>query len=120
MAEGFLRAKAPESFEAFSAGAAATSLNPLAAVVMAEVGIDISSQRSKPVSEFEGWEFDYVVTVCAGDACPVFAGAAGARETWGVADPAAAGGSNPLVVQAFREARDEISARVDDFVRRNS
>ncbi|WP_455378098.1 arsenate reductase/protein-tyrosine-phosphatase family protein [Petrachloros mirabilis] len=43
---------------------------------MAEVGIDISSHRSKNVSEFNGQPFDYVITVCdrAQEICPNFPG----------------------------------------------
>ena len=63
MAEGFLRALAGDRFVVESAGTIATELHPLAIQAMREVGVDISSQRSKPVDEVgEGW--DVVVTVC--------------------------------------------------------
>jgi arsenate reductase len=41
---------------------------------MRDIGIDISTQRSKPISEFEGQQFDFVITVCdrAREECPVF------------------------------------------------
>lgn len=121
MAEGLLRAKAPEAFEASSAGTVATSVHPMAVTVMAEIDIDISTQRSKPVSEFEGREFDHVITVCGGGAaCPAFIGVATGRETWDFRDPAAAEGGDPQVIEVFREARDEISKRVDRFIEEKS
>ena len=51
MAEGLLRARAGNDFEAHSAGNVATEVRPLAIAVMAELGIDISGQRSKGVDE---------------------------------------------------------------------
>ena len=43
---------------------------------MAEIGVDISKQQSRSLKEFEGFEFDYIVTVCngEGEGCPVFLG----------------------------------------------
>ena len=64
MAEGFLRHLAGDRFEAASAGAQATQVNPDAIRVMKEVGIDISGHRSKDSSEFLGQRFSYVVRVC--------------------------------------------------------
>ena len=119
MAEGFLRALAPGMFEAYSAGTVATFVNPLAQALMAEEGVDISGQRSKSVSDFEGWEFDYVIAVCGGsegETCPVFTGAAGARKAWGIGDPAAVWGTDSQIADAFREARDEIRERVARFI----
>jgi DUF438 domain-containing protein len=75
MAEGILRMVTEDEFEAFSAGAKATRVHPLAVEVMGEVGVDISSQKSKSVTGFANQEFDYVITLCgenAKRACPVF------------------------------------------------
>jgi len=76
MAEGFLNARYPTRYEAYSAGNAPTELHPCAIRVMAEEGIDISAQRSKSVDEFDNVTFDYVVTMCADAAenCPIFPG----------------------------------------------
>jgi len=79
MAEGFARALLPsDRFEARSAGIEAGGVNPRAVLVMKEVGIDISGQRSKSVDELASMEFDLVVTVCSGakERCPVFPGSA--------------------------------------------
>ncbi len=74
MAEGFLRALYGQYYDVFSAGTEPTAIHPFSIQVMKEVGIDISSQKSKNVSEFIDQEMDEVVTVCdqARETCPFF------------------------------------------------
>jgi len=76
MAEGWARRLKGDIIEPYSAGVKSQRLDPRAVKVMAEDGVDISGQRAKHVSELQGVEFDYVVTVCdsARQACPVFPG----------------------------------------------
>ncbi len=107
MAEGLLRAMAGERFEVFSAGTRPAGLNPHAVAAMAEIGIDISSHRSKSVEEFRDQSFDCILTVCdrAREACPVFPGRA-LRFHHDFEDPAAAAAEQQLAV--FRKVRDEI------------
>ncbi len=116
MAEGFLRELAGNQFEAESAGTNPTRVNPLAIRVMAEVGIDITEQRSKSVDEMTGKRFDYVITVChrAREACPVFPGRANNLH-WSFDDPAEAEGSEQERLEVFCRTRDEIAARINDF-----
>ena len=85
---------------------------------MNEIGIDISSHRSKSVEEFAGQRFDYVVTVCdnARDTCPVFP-AGTERIHWNFEDPAAVEGTEPKRLEAFRGTRDLIHKRVKAFYR---
>jgi len=64
IAEALLNARCGKHYTAYSAGIAPAGLNPFAVAVMKEVGIDISSQRSKKLSLFTGTRFDYVVTMC--------------------------------------------------------
>ena len=64
MAEGFLRHRGGDDFEALSAGAEPTRVNPMAVDVMKEVGIDISGQHAKDVSDFLGQNFQYLIRVC--------------------------------------------------------
>lgn len=116
MAEGFLRSLAPESFEAFSAGSEPTHVHPMAIRVMSEVEIDISGQRSKSVSVFDGWSFDFVITVCEGDACPFFTGEIGLSLAWSFEDPASASGTDDEVLGVFRKVRDEIKDSVQRFI----
>ena len=74
MAEGLLRRDGGLRFEVESAGTHPSSVRPEAVEVLREVGIDISGHRSKSVDEFEGREFDCVITVCdnAKENCPSF------------------------------------------------
>jgi arsenate reductase len=116
MAEGFLRAFAADSFEAFSAGSEPTDVHPMAIEVMQEVGIDISGQRSKSISIFDGWSFDFVITVCEGDACPFFDGEIGTSLAWSFEDPAEASGTEDEILGVFREVRDDIKDSVQRFV----
>lgn len=85
---------------------------------MAELGIDISSHRSKSVDEFIGRPFDCVITVCdsAKEACPIFPGA-GERLHHGFQDPGAFPADQQL--EAFRKVRDEIASWLEEFVRRH-
>ena len=64
MAEGILRTDGGEKYEVLSAGMNPGFVRPEAVLVMKEIGIDISDARSKSVEEFDGQEFDYVITVC--------------------------------------------------------
>jgi arsenate reductase len=117
MAEGMLRAWAGDRFEAHSAGNEATQVRPLAVRAIAEIGIDISSQRSKSVSEYAGQQFDYAITVCddAKEACPYFAGAT-TQLHWAFDDPAAATGDEDEQLAVYRRVRDEIADRLREFM----
>lgn len=116
MGEGLFRHYLGDRFEIHSAGTRPSSVRPEAIAVMAELGIDISSHRSKPVDEFLGREFAYVVTVCdnAKENCPYFPGNA-RRVHWSFEDPAAVEGDEAVRLAAFRRIRDQIKARVEEF-----
>lgn len=111
MAEGVLRRYGSERYEVHSAGTKPSTVNPTAIAVMREIGIDLSSHRSKHVDEFAGQTFDYVVTVCdsARETCPVFR--AGRLLHWPFPDPPHAGPATPETVDEFRRVRDLILAR---------
>jgi arsenate reductase len=117
MAEGLLRHEAGARWEVHSAGTHPTSVRPEAVAVMNELGIDISRQWSKSVDEFAGREFDFVITVCdhANAVCPVFPGNT-RRLHWPFEDPAAVTGAAETKLAAFRLVRDQIQARVREFV----
>ncbi len=117
MAEGFLRTHGGGRYEAHSAGTKPSSLNPLAIEVMREIGIDISGQRSKNATEYLGTHFPIIVTVCdnAKEHCPVFPGPS-MRQHWPFADPADATGSHEERLAVFRKVRDQIDARIREFV----
>lgn len=111
MAEGIARALAPASVKISSAGSRPSSLNPLAVKALAEIGIDISGQRSKRVEDVPAEDVDAVVTLCAEEVCPVWLGEA-LRLHWGLPDPAHAGATEPERLQAFRDVRDELRRRL--------
>lgn len=109
MAEALLNHEYGNRYEAQSAGTHPTQVNPYAIVVMDEIGIDISHNRSKSINEFKGRTFDTVVTVCnrAREACPFFPGA-GKVIHKSFQDPAKKKGSHSEIASAFRNARDQI------------
>ena len=112
MAEGILRHDGGPAFEVESAGTHPSHVRPEAIEAMKEIGIDISSHRSKSVDEFAGQEFDCVVTVCdnANENCPVFPGRT-ERIHWSFEDPAAVEGDWETRLASFRRIRDEIRER---------
>ena len=121
MAEGLLREVGGDDFEGVSAGISPTQVRPEAIAVMRETGIDIAGQRSKSLDEFRNQSFDYVITVCdnAKEQCPVFSGPA-QRIHWGLDDPARVSGDEDLRLDAFRSARDDLSARLKEFTSTDS
>jgi arsenate reductase (thioredoxin) len=115
IAEGLLKSLYGEYYDVYSAGSDPTTVNPYAIKVLAEIGADISKNRSKSLKEFEGLEFDYVVTVCGGDsqACPFFSGG----KTYlheSFEDPVEVDGTDQDKTDAFRKTRDEIKVWIEN------
>jgi len=117
MAEGLLRDDAGERFAVESAGIVPGAVRPEAIVVMKELGIDISAHRSKSVDEFEGQQFDYVITVCdnARETCPVFFGTAEKLHHSFEDPPPPLVGTDADRIIIFRRVRDELRAYLRDF-----
>lgn len=117
MAEGYIRARYGDRFEAFSAGTEASTVSPYAVRVMQEIGVDITGHRSKDLKEFNGVEMDVAVMVCdsAKAACPFFPWA---KESHHVSfpNPKSFSGSEEEILSGFREVRDEITGWIDRFV----
>ncbi len=117
MAEGILRAAAGDLLDVASAGSKpAGYVHPLAIQVMAEIGIDIGSNRSKHMDEFYEEPVETVITVCgnADQACPMFPGQAN-RHHWPFDDPAHAEGNDEEKLPIFRRVRDEIWNTFDAY-----
>lgn len=112
MAEGLARNLLPGAC-VLSAGSRPSSVNPHAIEAMAEVGIDISGQRSKSVEEIDSGSLDLVVTLCAEEVCPVVPGRV-RRLHWPIPDPASGDPSLSAgeLRARFRAARDQIAARL--------
>jgi arsenate reductase len=118
MAEGILRRDGGDAFEVESAGVKPSDVRPEAIQVMREIGINISSHRSKSVDEFIGQEFDTVITVCdnAKETCPVFPGKT-ERIHQSFEDPPPPGvGSDEERLSIFRRVRDEIREWMREFI----
>lgn len=111
MAEGLARTLLGPGAFVQSAGSHPSRVNPLAIQALAEVGIDISRQRSKSVDEIDPATVDTVITLCAEEVCPVFLGRA-VRLHWPLPDPAQSIGAEEDRLQAFRGVRDEIRLRL--------
>ena len=112
--EGFINAPYSDRYEARSTGSEPTKVHPCAIIAMAEVGIDISSHRSKHLDEFERMHLDYVATLCADaeGSCPIFS----SGETYlqhAVPNPASDTGHVQEGRTSFRKVRDQIRAWTD-------
>jgi arsenate reductase len=111
IAEGVARSLVPPGTKVWSAGSRPTSVRPEAVAVLKEAGIDISRHRSKSVQEVPAADVDAVITLCGEEECPVFLGSA-VRLHWGLPDPASVQGTETDRLNAFREARDELTRRL--------
>lgn len=117
MAEGLLNHFYGDRYQAFSAGSEPRSVQPRAVQVMAELGIDISRQRSKSLKEFHGQYFDLVVSTCeqARGACPLFPSDA-EKLYWDLPDPAQAEGDEEEKLTAYRRVREELKRLIGEMV----
>lgn len=117
MAEGLARAAFGPGVRVQSAGSRPSRVHPLAIAAMAERGIDIAGQASKSVDSIDPSDVDLVITLCAEEVCPVVFGDA-RRLHWPLLDPdrEAEGLTPEAKLQQFRDARDEIAARLDALV----
>jgi arsenate reductase len=109
IAEAFLRNLYDDKYEAYSAGVQPSLVSTSAMLVMKEIGIDMSTHRSKSIEKFRDFDFDYVVTVCdhAKETCPFFPrGKHYLHRSF--KDPGNIKGNNKEVLQEFRQVRDEI------------
>lgn len=119
MAEGLINARLGDYYQAFSAGTKPSGyVHPGAIQSLAELGIDLSQNRSKSVDFFQGRYFDYVITVCgsAEADCPLWLSSAGHRLHMGFDDPAAFRGSEAEIRAGFNRIRNEIADRLLSFL----
>ncbi len=105
MAEAFARQLGGDGVDVWSAGSKPSGVVSVRAVeAMREKGLDLSTHRSKSLDELRDLEFDAVVTMGCGDACPD--GRARVREDWSIPDP------RDMQPEEFRGVRDLIEASV--------
>ncbi|WP_437639358.1 VOC family protein [Sorangium sp. So ce854] len=114
MAEGLARKIFGARVAVQSAGSEPSKVNPYAIEVMREVGVDLTTHRSKSVQTIDAATVGTVVTLCAEEVCPVFLGGA-RRLHWPIQDPASKDPSIPReeMLARFRTARDQILARLE-------
>jgi arsenate reductase (thioredoxin) len=120
MAEGLLKHITQNRYDIYSAGTKPSIVRPEAIEALAEIGIDISANRSKSVDEFTDKEIDYVLTVCdnARENCPYFPAKTRVIHH-SFEDPAEVKGNEEVRLNAFRQIRDEIKNYFEnDFVKR--
>ncbi len=119
IAEAFLRKYSSDLFHVYSAGLEPKGIDPMTLEVMQEVGVDISSQKSKGVLDFIGrMHFGYLITVCsrAEEICPIFPGVS-FRLYWPFEDPVKFKGPDSERRIKFRQVRDDIEKKIIQWVR---
>lgn len=118
ISEGLFRSLGGKDFDVYSAGThPAGYVHPLAVEAMKERGIDISDQTSKSMSQYEGQDFDYVITVCddAYQECPVFPGAR-KQLHWSTPDPSFVPGTPEERKVAFRKTIALLEGRIRKLI----
>lgn len=115
MAEGILRKLYGDRYDVFSAGTEPSIVNPYVIRAMAEIGIDLSTHRSKHLNEFTGKQIDLVVTVCdnAQGNCPYFPGGKTVHRSF--RDPSQFRGTDAEIMFGVREVRDEIQKWIEEY-----
>ena len=119
LAEAYLNSAGKGRFRAYSAGShPAGKVNPFALELLEKNRLSTTGLRSKNWDEFArpgAPKLDFVFTVCdnaAGEVCPVWPGQP-ITAHWGIADPAAATGSDADKRKAFLRAFSELSTRIN-------
>jgi protein-tyrosine-phosphatase len=109
MAAGLVRLRSEGRIHVRSAGSTpADEINPAVVEAMSEIGVDLSEEFPKPLTDEVVRAADVVITMGCGDACPIYPGKR--YEDWVLDDPA---GQD---LAAVRVIRDEVDARVATLV----
>ena len=123
IAEGYLRHFAGTKAQIYSAGITTHGVNPKAIATMKEDAIDISAHSSNNVLEYQGINFDFVITVCdnAQENCPIFPNISKNTRKFhnNFPDPAKAQGTEEEIMQKFRVVREMIKSYCQEFVMKN-
>jgi len=118
IAHGYLQKFAGDKAQVYSAGVETHGVNPKAIATMKEDGIDISNHTSNNVLEYQGIDFDFVITVCdnAKERCPYFPSRA-EKFHYNFPDPAKATGTEEEVNREFASVREMIKNYCLTFVK---
>ncbi|PHJ63902.1 ArsC family transcriptional regulator [Nostoc linckia z18] len=107
MAEGFARTLGAGKIAVVSSGLEASHVDPKTIDIMSEIGIDISNQTSKPLSDFQAEDYDAVISLCGcGVNLPQQWVLRDVFEDWQLDDP------EGQAIEVFRRVRDEVKERV--------
>jgi arsenate reductase len=117
MAHGYLQHFGGNKVTVYSAGVETHGVNPKAIETMKNDGIDISHHTSNNVLEYQGIDFDFVITVCdnAKERCPYFPSKA-LTFHYNFPDPAKATGSNEDIRKEFERVRELIKNYCQEFI----
>ena len=111
MAEGFTRILGEGKVVVASSGLEASHVDPKTVDIMSEVGIDISNQTSKPLSDFKAEDYDAVISLCGcGVNLPEEWVLREVFQDWQLEDP------EGQPIETFRRVRDEVKERVEKLV----
>jgi arsenate reductase (thioredoxin) len=107
MAEGFTKVFGKDKVTVTSSGLEASQVDPIVIQVMSEVGIDVSDQASKPLSNFKPEDYDVVISLCGcGVNLPSEWVLREVFEDWQLDDP------EGHSIDEFRRVRNEVKDRV--------
>lgn len=107
MAEGFTKVLGKDKVKVMSSGLASSQVDPTTVQVMSEIGIDISDQTSKALSDFNPEDYDAVISLCGcGVNLPQEWILREVFEDWQLDDP------EGELIDTFRRVRDEVKERV--------
>ncbi len=119
LSEAVFNHRAPDGLRAFSAGSTPRGeVNPLTLAALRRHGISCDGLASKSIDSLVELHPDIVITVCdkaAGEACPVFFGAA-TKSHWGLADPSELDAPEAAVAREFDDTLSIIEARIAAFL----
>jgi len=120
IAHGYLQQFGGDKVEVYSAGVETHGVNPKAVATMKQDGIDISNHTSNNVLEYQGIDFDFVITVCdnAKERCPYFPSKA-IKFHYNFPDPAKAVGTDEEVKMEFEQVRNLIKDYCQEFISKN-
>ena len=111
MAEGFARTLGKGKIAVSSSGLETSQVDPTTVQVMSEVGIDISDQTSKPLSDFNSQNYDAVISLCGcGVNLPFDWVLREVFQDWQLDDP------EGQPIETFRRVRDEVKERVTRLI----
>ncbi len=117
LAEGLAKHYFGARAEVKSAGSHPSKINPLAILVLKEIGIDILDHYSKSVEDLDSGfltNLDYVITLCAEEVCPILISKA-KKLHWPFPDPGSSGTTEEDRLRSFRKIRDCIQKRLEAF-----